>query len=219
MAAGPMGDAERAEPECADAAFPPHGAPGTPRAPGRPRSSIADAAIIAAAVDSLEADGFDGLTVDGVAARAGVSKATIYRRYPSKIDLVLAAAQQCIGDIPIPLDTGSLRGDLEATAQKLVALVATTPAGRIMPMLVAEISRNPELGDAFRDYIGCRRRISMEMAQRAIARGELQADTDVEVMVDVLAGPIFYRSLVSGGPLDEHFVRHLVDAVTRAYAA
>ncbi len=207
------------DPDCDDSGFPRLHAEVIPRAPGRPRSSTADAKIIEAAVDSLEADGFDGLTVDGVAARAGVSKATIYRRYPSKIDLVLAAAQQCIGDIPIPLDTGSLRGDLEAMAQKLVALVATTPAGRIMPMLVAEISRNPELREAFRNYIGCRRGISMEIAQRAIARGELRADTDVEVMVDVLAGPIFYRSLVSGGPLDDHFVRHLVDAVTRAYAA
>ncbi len=193
--------------------------PSAPRAPGRPRSSTADAAILAAAAAALEADGFDGLTVDGVAARAGVSKATIYRRYPSKVDLVVAAAQQCIGDLPIPLDTGTLRGDLEAIAQRLVTLVAHTPAGRIMPMLVAEMRRNDELRVAFREYIGCRRGISIEIAQRAKARGELRADTDVDVMVDVLAGPIFYRALVSGGPLDDTFVTHLVDAVTRAYAS
>jgi AcrR family transcriptional regulator len=193
--------------------------PPTPRAPGRPRSSTADSAIIAAAVDALEADGFDGLTVDGVAVRAGVSKATIYRRYPSKIDLVVAAAQQCIGDVPIALDTGSLRGDLDAMAQRLVNLVVRTPAGRIMPMLVAEMRRNDELRVAFREYIGCRRGISMEIAQRAKDRGELRPDTDVEVMVDVLAGPIFYRALVSGGPLDDEFVTRLVDAVARAYAA
>ena len=119
------------------------------RRPGRPRSTEADEAILEAAVDLFAEGGFDGLTVEGVAARANVGKATIYRRYPSKVDLVIAASRYFALDDddrrPIPATPAA---DLRALVDWLIEMVTTTPIGRALPMMVADRARIPELAEA-----------------------------------------------------------------------
>src|SRR5438132_7533609 len=102
------------------------------RRPGRPRSAEADEAILEAAVDLFAEVGLEGLTVEGVAARAGVGKATIYRRYPGKVDIVVAAARRFTeGPVEAP-DTGTTRGDLRELVDGLVRLLTKTPLGRVL---------------------------------------------------------------------------------------
>ncbi len=182
------------------------------RAPGRPRSEEADRAILDAAIEVFAEAGLDGVTIEGVAARAGVGKATIYRRYPSKVDLVIAAATAlCEAESPNP-DSGSVEGDLRVIARNLVRLLTKTSAGRAMPQLVADAALNDELRDAHRSFVARRRGRTAQAVTRGIERGELRSDTDVELLVDLIGGPIFYRHLVSGGRLDNSWADRLVDA-------
>jgi len=184
---------------------------------GRPRSAEADEAILDAAIEVFAEAGFEGLTVEGVAARAGVGKATVYRRYPGKVDLVLAAAA-CLTEQQAPhVDTGSTADNLRSLGRSLVHLLTDTPIGRIAPAMVAESQRNPELGDAHRRFVAARRLGSMTIVRQGIACGDLRADADPEIVVDFFAGPIFYRFLISGGPLDDAFVDRLVHATMRAF--
>jgi AcrR family transcriptional regulator len=183
---------------------------------GRPRSVVADEAILDAATASFIECGWEGLTIEGVAARAGVGKTTIYRRYPSRLDLILAAAERLAqekGDAP---DTGSLRGDLRALADALLWMLTETRAGRAIPAMVAATSRHPELAVAYAAFIAERRRMSAAPFERAIARGELAADADIPLMMDLLVAPLFYRAFVSFEPTDAAYVTNLVDAVMRS---
>ncbi len=181
--------------------------------PGRPRSVEADQAIVDAALAVFAEEGFDGLTMEAVAARAGVGKATVYRRYPGKAELVIRAAS-CLSAAEAPeADTGSLRGDLQAIARNLVHLLTATVAGRCVPELVAALPRCAQLAGEHRRFIAAPRRLTVRAVDRAVARGELAADTDAEIVADLLAGPIFYRHLVMRGRLDTRYADRVVDAV------
>jgi len=183
------------------------------RRPGRPRSATADQAILDAALELFVEAGLEGLAVEQVAARAGVGKATIYRRYPGKIDLVIAAARCLTSSVaPIP-DTGTADGDLRAIVRGLVHLLTQTMAGRAVAQVVAEVQRNDALRRAHAEFVTTRRAGTIAAVKRGIERGELRADTDAELVADLLAGPIFYRHLVSGGRLDPAFADRLVDQV------
>jgi AcrR family transcriptional regulator len=184
----------------------------TGRPPGRPRSGAADQAILDAALAVFAESGLDGLTVEGVAARAGVGKATIYRRYPCKVDLVIAAARALTdAEVPKP-DTGSVDGDLRAIVRNLVRLVTTTVAGRAVPQLVAEAERNDEMRQAHSQFIAGRRAGTMDALRSGIERGELRPDTDVDLVAEMATAPIFFRHLVSGRPLDARFADRVVAA-------
>jgi AcrR family transcriptional regulator len=186
---------------------------GEARQVGRPRSEEADRAILDAALQLFAEAGFDGLTVEGVAARAGVGKATIYRRYPGKVDLVMAAARVvCLAEVP-HLDTGSVAEDLRAIARGLVHLLTETVAGPAVAQIVSELDRNPELRHAHSDFIATRRALTTAAVQRGVERGELVPETDAELVTDLVGGPIFYRYLLSGQPLDDAFADHLVESV------
>jgi AcrR family transcriptional regulator len=189
------------------------------RRPGRPRSAEADEAILEAAVDIFAECGLDGLTVEGVAARANVGKATIYRRYPGKVDLVIAASNSFAldGDDVLP-DTGSTRADLRALVDWLIAMLLETPLGRALPMMVADRARVPELAEAHRALVEEKRARHREVLRRAVARGDLRAHVDLEVVIDAYVGPIFYRFLISDAPLDDAFADTLVDTVVRAFS-
>ncbi len=188
------------------------------RKPGRPRSAEADDAILEAAVELFAEGGLDGVTVEGVAARANVGKATIYRRYLSKVDLVIAASRSFTVDgDDAPLDTGSTRGDLRALVDGLVAMLTTTPLGRALPMMVADRARVPELAEAHRELIAEKRARHREVLQRGVDRGDLRADVDLELVIDSYVGPIFYRFLISDAPLDDAFASELVEHVLRAF--
>jgi len=191
-------------------------ATGTQKA-GRPRSVEADEAILAATIELFAEAGYEGLSVEAVAARAGVGKATVYRRYPGKADLV-AAACRAYADVGRPApDTGSFAGDARVLVDTVVAMLTSTPVGSIIPMLVADRARVPELEEEQRAIVREKRRRHRDVVERAIAHGEIRSDVDPELVVDALVAPVFYRFLVSRAPLDAAFVDDLVDAVVRAF--
>ena len=186
------------------------------RALGRPRSVEADEAILRSAVELFGEHGFEGLSVDEVAARAGVSKATIYRRYPSKVDLVVEAASCLAEDSAVNVDTGTLQGDLRAYARGMVRKLKG-PTGRIMPVMVFETRRYPELADGYRRFIDGRRARMRETLQRAVDRAELHADADLDLIGNMIVGPIFHRLLVTQEPLTDAYADRVADAVLRAF--
>lgn len=189
------------------------------RAPGRPRSAAAHRAILDATVQLLSEVGFAATTVEAVAARAGVGKATVYRRWPSKIPLVIDALDaRAIEQVPIPR-TGNVRGDL---IEFLVGLVETMsgPDGRLVAPLFAEISRNQELAEAFRrDLVAPRRAGVEEIIREGMARGELRPDLDVDLALDTPVGIIFQRLLILGEPVDKEVVRRIVDQLLEGIGA
>ncbi|MET0627959.1 MAG: TetR/AcrR family transcriptional regulator [Acidimicrobiia bacterium] len=187
------------------------------RMPGRPRSIEADAAILQATIELFADSGYEGLTVEGVAARAGVSKATVYRRYPGKVELVVAACRAYADVTRAAPDSGSLRGDVRALVENLVAMLTTTPVGRVMPMLVADRARVPELDAEQRAVVREKRDRYLAVVEHAATRDELRPGVDPELVVDACVGPVFYRFLVSRAPLDGAFVDGLVDAVVHAF--
>ncbi len=187
------------------------------RAPGRPRSSAADEAILEATVDLFAEVGLEALTMEGVAARAGVSKNTLYRRYPNKLDLVVSAVR-CYTNVGAPPpDTGTTRGDVRALVDDLVAIVTATPMGRMLPILVAARTRVPELDVAYSEIVADKRARSAAVVRRGIERGDFRADVDLELVVDAFVSAVFYRFLVTNAPLDEAFRAAVVDTAFRAF--
>ncbi len=187
------------------------------RAPGRPRSSEADEAILEAAVDLFAEVGLAAFTMEGVAARAGVGKNTLYRRYSNKLDLVVSAVR-CYTNVGAPPpDTGTTRGDVRALVDDLVAIVTETPMGRMLPILVAARTRAPELDLAYREIVADKRARSAAIVRRGIERGDFRPDVDVELVVDAFVSAVFYRFLVTNAPLDEAFRVAVVDSALRAF--
>jgi AcrR family transcriptional regulator len=186
------------------------------RRPGRPRSAEADAAILEAAAELFAEHGFDGMSVDAVAQQAGVSKATIYRRYPGKIELCMAAGRHlCDRQVPI-VDTGSVHDDLRNLARSHARLLRTTVVGRGAAQMIADAARNPELAAAYRGFTAERRATIVAAIQRGVERGELPADLDGELAAEMLTGAIFYRHLIGRGRLNARFADDVADAVLRS---
>jgi AcrR family transcriptional regulator len=170
------------------------------RPPGRPRSVEADRAILQAALELLAQDGYRALTMERVRERSGVGKATIYRRYGSKEELVSAAIEHLNSDIPMPEDTGSVLGDFAATAQTILERAAGTGALALMPRLLSEVAGEPEMHALFMQHlVEPRRRVARGIVARAKARGEVRADVDPELAVDLMIGPFIYRLIMAGG--------------------
>ncbi len=197
-AGGVSGDANGRGPE----------AVGTPSA-GRPRSEEAHQAILDATLDLLSEVGFSALTVEGVASRAGVGKATIYRRWPSKLPLVVEA----FGRLPAfeDVDTGSLEGDLKAMLRQYLENFLATPLATVYPSLAAERSHNPELGQLMDPLLRGRRRPLDAAFERAQARGELAADVDVEMASDLIVGPVAVRLFFRGTTIHPDMVDGMVE--------
>src|ERR1700683_812403 len=187
-----------------------------PVARGRPRSQEADRAILTATVDLLAARGLDGMSIEEVAARAGVGKATIYRRWPSKGLLALDAFVVSFAEQqPLP-DTGTLRGDLVAALSAWVLAVTGTPMGRMLTGLIAEAQHDPELRAAWRDRVleplRAQHRI---MLDRAVARGEIPSSVNQDVVLDLFFGSAQPRLLLGHLPLTEDFIYEVVDVILR----
>lgn len=180
---------------------------------GRPRSCEADAAILDAATELFCELGYDGLSIEGVAAKAGVGKTTIYRRYPTKLDLVMAASIRMSQDKIPALETGELRADLIAIVQSYEHLLTATSVGRAIPMMVVAKVQNPELAAAHDAFVASRRCVSIGVIRRAMDRGDLPADTDPELVSDLLTGPIFLRVFVTGQPVSPSYLEELVDSI------
>jgi AcrR family transcriptional regulator len=182
------------------------------RSPGRPRDPAIDDAILDATLVVLADDGYAGLTMDRVAAAAGVSKATIYRRWPTRRDVLLAAVDHLSSSVPTP-DTGTLRGDLTTIAHGLTAVFAAPSTGPLVAALVGQAARDADLADALRTgFLAARRAAALDALRAAKARGEV-CDINLEVAVDLLAAPFYYRLLVTGAPIDRDLADQVVDAV------
>ncbi len=187
------------------------------RRPGRPRDPGYDKTILDAALDILFEKGYAGLTIDGVAARTGVGRPTIYRRWSSKPALVIAALTQSVGLSPTP-DTGDLRDDLLAFQRQQVTMMDRPESRRITAGLVADLVAHPELAETyFGDYIRPRQKSVWQALQRGVERGELRADADFSVIYDLLLGPLFVRSVVRGEPLGPDLAAQTVDFVLAAF--
>ena len=169
------------------------------RRPGRPRSAAADAAIARATLELLLEGGYGGLTMEQVRARAGVGKATLYRRHGSKQELVADAIRHLNQPIPLP-DTGSVREDILAVARSVMAGAERVAFGNFVPRLLAESAGDPEMHAIFFDNLVAPRRAVMgEVLRRGVARGELREGLDIELAIDILTGPWVYRLLIFGG--------------------
>jgi AcrR family transcriptional regulator len=180
---------------------------------GRPRSAKAHAAILQVAAALLLEHGLDAVSMDAVAARAGVSKATIYRWWPTKETLALDALHtEWTAAAPVPRDTGSLRGDLIELLSPWAHLVTAQPYARVIAALLAETRSNPEFAAEYQcRVIEPRRDQAREILGRAIERGEITAGLDLEVALDLLYGPLYLRLLQGHAPLDGDFVRAAID--------
>jgi AcrR family transcriptional regulator len=182
------------------------------RRPGRPRDARADEAIIAATLQLLGQGGIAGVSIEAVAATAGVGKATIYRRWPSKEALVLHAMLLGTEQPPTP-DTGSLRGDLEAYLLDLVDRIRAFRHQDVLPHLVGAASYDPAVRSALTEYTRARQAPMRAVLQRAAERGDLPAGTDPDVFIDAVLGAINYRRLMTDDPVDAAFVRVLLATV------
>ncbi|HET9325033.1 MAG TPA: TetR/AcrR family transcriptional regulator [Gaiellaceae bacterium] len=180
---------------------------------GRPRSDRARKAILEAAGELLLAPDGDAVSVDAVAKRAGVSKATIYRWWRSKETLTLDALYEEWATAPPVRNTGSLRGDLLSLLRPWARVVARRPYGRVLARLIEEAHTDPTFAEEYQArFLQPRRDAGREVFARAIGRGELPSAFDTEVALDLLYGPIYHRLLQGHAPLDDRFVRQVVDA-------
>jgi AcrR family transcriptional regulator len=189
----------------------------TPR--GRPRDASADHRILTATFRQLVAVGYPGLSVEAVAADAGVAKTTIYRRYPTKRDLAIAALSQ---EVPFPPPSVELHGReaIERFVRQAVTVLIESGAVRILGSLLVEEQRDPGILAAFRARIlEPRRAIVAEMLQRGIERGEVRPDIDPLVVTEMIAGAVFGHHVILGQPTSDAWVSSLVDHVWAAIRA
>jgi len=180
---------------------------------GRPRSESARQAILGAANDLLVRDGFAAVTMEAIAAEAGVGKATLYRWWPGKaavvMDAFLAATGPCA---PFP-DTGCLVEDLRGQMRAL-AQAFSGRAGTVMRGVLAEAQSDPEAAEAFRTrYLAPRRAETRRVLERARSRGQICPHADLETAADALYGPLYYRLTAGHAPLDAAFVDALLSLI------
>jgi AcrR family transcriptional regulator len=200
------------------------GAPGSEATPGsrrggRPRSSAAEQAILQATRELLVETGVQGLTIQGVAARAGVAKTTIYRRWRDKDELALAVVLDMVEQVVELPELGDTRAELTAFVTAAVEVLGSTLMGRVMQGLVSDLATDPELARAFRERVVSVRNAEVErLVERGIARGDLRPGTDPETAHELLIAPVYYRLLLTGRPLTPAFAKRNVDAVRRAFA-
>lgn len=164
-----------------------------------------------ATADLLEEKGYGGVCIEAIAARAGVGKQTIYRWWSSKAAVIMEAyATRPVKDMPPP-NTGSVQADLHQMLAQLCFVLTQTTSGSVIKGLIAEAQNNCEVAEAFRTYfVACRRAATRTILEKGIERGELRADLNVELAIDTLFGPIWYRLLLQHAPLDDDFATALV---------
>ncbi len=186
---------------------------------GRPRSHRAHQAILEATRDLLLEDGFAGLRLEHVAARAGVGKATIYRRWASKEALALDLLMRLAAPHINVEETGDTRQELLAAVTNAMRALTDTPFGPVIRTLLSQIASNPSLGDPFRAAVVQARRAEVaRVIARGVARGDLRPDVDSDVATELLVGPVYFR-LMFGGELTHDFAERVVDAVLRGFEA
>jgi AcrR family transcriptional regulator len=193
---------------------------GARRGPGRPREEATEQAITLAARQVLAEKGLSRMSMETVAARAGVAKSTLYRRWPSKVELAVHAVAVTFDTVDTT-DKGSLAADMRSGIEQAARLLRDPSTGGAYAALLAESARDPEgVGAAVRASLSTRlRALVATSVERAISRGEIRPEmADVDLLADVVVGAVLHRSLATGGP-DDTFVDALIELLADvAYA-
>lgn len=188
------------------------------RGRGRPRNAEVDRAVLAAAVDLLAEHGFGQLTVEAVASRAGVGRPTVYRRWPTKEDLAVHALIHSVPPLTAP-DTGDAVGDLCELAVGFVTELSNSPLGSVVLGVHAECGRRPELGNPLREhYLQPRDAVITDLVERGRREGAIRPDIPADTVRDLVFGPLIYRWLITGEPVDRATAELLVSTARRAVA-
>ncbi len=183
---------------------------------GRPRSEAVTGVVLTAAIELVAEAGFYQFSMDELATRSGVAKSTIYRRWNSRAQLIIDALHH--GVTPLNLvDTGTLTGDLLAFAGEVRERFVRGALPDVLPQLVGAAATDTEVRTALEAYVDHRRQPIVVIVDRAIGRGELRADVDLDLLVDLINGPILYRKLLSHEPIDDQFLQRLVEAVATPF--
>src|SRR4051812_13224719 len=188
--------------------------------PGRERRRDRDrrTAILDATRQLLVEGGVQRLTIEGVAARAGVAKTTIYRRWRSRDELAFAVLLELVDLLAVP-DVADTRRELVYLVDSVVRVLGSTMMGGIMQGLVSDLVADTARQHAFREQVvGARVTELRKVVERGVRRGDLRADTDVDLMYELLLGPVYFRLLLSGAPLEDGLAERLVDAVLPGFA-
>ena len=190
------------------------------KAPGRPRNARTDEAIVDAVLALLgEGQSADAISIEAVAARAGVGKATIYRRWANKEALLIDAVAAMKGPQPVPAG--------ESVRDDLITLIAGMRSkrseryGKVTACLMSELAKSPEMYQVYQGVVEPRRQVMRDVLLRGVANGELRADLDVEMTLLTLAGPTLAQNMLRWSPHlgDDDFAERLVDAILRGAAA
>lgn len=186
---------------------------GTARA-GRPRSADVDRAILEAAVEILCEAGFEGIHIEAVAARAGVGRPSVYRRYADRQALIEAAVRDSFErDVPVPDPSEDALHDVIELLASTVHMLKRTPIGPVFRAAIPQLPRQPALG-RLANELGGRRRVRLRAAmERARAQGSLPADRDLDRVIDGILGAIYLRYFITGRRLDRRYVRSLLDSL------
>lgn len=186
-----------------------------PRGRGRPRDEAARRRILRAALDLMDETAFAQVTAEAIAERAGTSKATVYRWWPNKAAVVIEAFREAIApELPLR-DTGLLRHDLTVQVRNF-ARVLSGRGGRMLRSFVVAARSDPDVAAAFRSiWSDPRRTEAREMLRQKQARGQLRKDADLDLVLDSLYGPLYYRFLVKNEPPSQKYAGALVELVVR----
>lgn len=190
------------------------------RTPNDPRRTKTREKVLRAAGEILSREGYSRLTMERVAAESGVAKTTLYRRWPTKAALCMELYLDVAGrELHVP-DTGDVSRDLRQIANAVVHLQTRTVAGPALIGLIAEAQINPDTRGAFlKEFAERRREVTRKVLRRAIERGEIHADTDIDLVIDALGGAVTFRLLQGHAPLTTKFTETLVNLVLHGCGA
>lgn len=181
---------------------------------GRPRDERIDSEVVSAVLNALKKRGYRSVTINGIARQVGRARSSLYRRWPSKRHLVAYAVVSEMGDNPAA-NTGHVRGDLEAAVGTLLRAFVG-PLGQALAGLASDMAQDPALASIIRQAVLAPRRKSMrEALERAQIRGEMRRDCDVELVLDMLTGPFYFRTLFGHVPISRETARLVVEYVLR----
>jgi len=183
------------------------------RRPGG-RTAKVRTAVLNATLAALVEHGYESLNIEDVAQRAGVHKTTVYRRWPTKAELVADAVRERSADrVEVP-DTGSLAGDLQALARAVVANIGSAEGSAMIQNLIVVTAASDALADEGPKFWAERLALTGVIVEQAIARGELPADVDANLIIETLIGPLYVRLLFTGQPIDDRIADQVARIVT-----
>lgn len=191
----------------------------TPAPRGRPRSAEAEEAILRAALDILDDVGYGAFSIEAVAARAGVGRPTVYRRWPSKLELAVEAVARLAPPLQVA-GTGDPRADLRHLLTALLAEMTSSAAGRAIIALASDPKAHAELANRLDErYLQPRKAVTIDLLRRAAEAGQIRPGLDPDLLVELLIGPALYRWLVTGKPVSPEAAAHIIDTVLDLAAA